>query len=102
MPRLAWSLLFRTSQSEFRNCVAAFTGRARVLARRGGRGRPPSLQECKDRLLIGDARQAWEVVKPYLTEEGYRRCLTASQSEIRSALRQTGMKASDVTAMRER
>jgi hypothetical protein len=60
------------------------------------------LQERKGRLLIKDVRQTWEVVKPYLTAEGYRRCLSVSQVEIRDALRRTGMKASDVTAMLER
>ena len=60
------------------------------------------LQERKGRVAIDDVQAAWEVLKPYLTAAGYRRCLSVNQSELKTALRGTGMKVAEVNAVLER
>lgn len=60
------------------------------------------LQERKGRLLIEDARQAWEVVKPHLTAASYRACLSVNQAGLKAALKQAGVKLSDINALVER
>lgn len=59
-------------------------------------------QERKGRLVIDDAQCAWGILKPYLTAEGYRRCLSVKPSDLKAALRETGMKSAEVNAMVER
>lgn len=60
------------------------------------------LQERKGRVAIDDVQAAWEVLKPYLTAAGYRRCLSVNQTELKTALRGTGMKVAEVNAVVER
>ena len=59
-------------------------------------------QERKGRLVIPDVQQAWEILKPYLTAEGYRGCLSVNQTELKSALKLAGLKPAEVNATIER
>lgn len=60
------------------------------------------IQERKGRLVISDVLAAWELLKPHLSAEGYMACLSVNQAELKAALKQAGMKLSDVNALVER
>jgi hypothetical protein len=60
------------------------------------------LQERRGRFVIPDVQAAWEILKPHLTAERYRACLSANQTELKAALKQAGVKLSDINALVER
>lgn len=59
------------------------------------------VQERKGRLVIDDVQGAWAVLKPHLAAEEYRRCLSVKPADLKSALKETGMKNADVNALVE-
>ena len=59
-------------------------------------------QERKGRLVIPDVQQAWEILKPYLSADKYRGCLSVNQTELKSALKLAGLKPAEVNATIER
>ena len=42
-----------------------------------------------------------KAMRSYLTAEGYRRCLSVKPADLKSALKETGMKNADVNALVE-
>ena len=60
-----------------------------------------AVQERKGRFVIPDVQAAWEILKPHLSAEGYRACLSVNQTELKNALKQAGVKLSEVNALVE-
>ena len=61
-----------------------------------------AVQERRGRFVIPDVQAAWEILKSHLTAERYRACLSANQAELKAALKQAGVKLSDINALVER
>ena len=61
-----------------------------------------AVQERKGRFVIPDVQTAWKILKPHLTAEGYRACLSVNQTERKNALKQAGVKLSKVNVRGER
>jgi hypothetical protein len=59
------------------------------------------VQERRGRFVIPDVQAAWEILKLHLTTERCRACLSANQTELKIALKQAGLKLSDVNAIIE-
>ena len=60
------------------------------------------VQERWGRFVIPDVQAAWEILKKHLSAEGYRACLSVNQAELKTALKQAGMKLSDGNTLVER
>lgn len=60
-----------------------------------------AVQERRGRFVIPDVQAAWKILKQRLTAEKYRACLSVNQSALRMALKEVGVKLSDINALIE-
>lgn len=60
------------------------------------------LQDRRGRFVIPDVQAAWEILKPHLTAERYRACLSVNQAALRMELKRAGVKLSEINTLIER